>query len=116
MVSTAMRWPASTARSPNASMKVDFPTPGDPEIPMRSVPRGAGRAPSRAERGGPVGGPGGLDQGDRLGEGADLPRPHPFRKVRGASRGPRIDAGDIAPARQVSHPPQRSAFLARRRR
>ena len=45
MVSTAMRCPASTARRPNASMKVDFPTPGDPEIPIRIVPLpGAGRA------------------------------------------------------------------------
>ena len=33
--STATLWPCSMRYSPRASMKVDLPTPGTPEMPMR---------------------------------------------------------------------------------
>lgn len=33
--STATRWPMPVSRVPKASMKVDFPTPGTPLIPIR---------------------------------------------------------------------------------
>lgn len=33
--STATRWPRPVSRVPKASMKVDFPTPGTPLIPIR---------------------------------------------------------------------------------
>ena len=33
--STATRWPSATTCSPSASMKVDLPAPGAPEMPMR---------------------------------------------------------------------------------
>jgi len=37
--STASLWPCEMTYSPNASIKVDFPAPGEPEIPMRKVLR-----------------------------------------------------------------------------
>ena len=35
--STATRWPSPIKNSPNASMKVLFPTPGTPVIPIRKA-------------------------------------------------------------------------------
>jgi hypothetical protein len=47
--STAMRWPRAIRNMPSASMKVDLPTPGTPEMPMRSErPLCGSRAPSSA--------------------------------------------------------------------
>jgi len=43
---TATRKPAAVSMQPNASMKVDFPTPGVPDKPMRSAWRCSGRNPS----------------------------------------------------------------------
>src|SRR5262245_47622633 len=45
--STATRWPWSTTCRPNASMKVDFPAPGAPEMPMRIEPPVCGRTSAR---------------------------------------------------------------------
>jgi len=38
IASTATRCPASTTWRPRASMRVDFPAPGAPEMPMRIAP------------------------------------------------------------------------------
>jgi hypothetical protein len=35
MASTATLWPLPISASPSASMKVDLPTPGTPEMPTR---------------------------------------------------------------------------------
>jgi hypothetical protein len=44
--STATRSPSSISIMPKASMKVDLPTPGVPDIPIRSACRPAGRSAS----------------------------------------------------------------------
>ena len=47
--STATRWPAPISCRPSVSMKVDLPTPGTPETPIRNAARaGAGSAVRKA--------------------------------------------------------------------
>ena len=46
--STATRIPCPVRSWPKASMKVDLPTPGVPDRPMRSAVRSAGRAATSA--------------------------------------------------------------------
>ena len=41
---TAGRWPRSMSHTPSASMKVDFPAPGTPEIPSRTARPVLGRS------------------------------------------------------------------------
>ena len=36
--STPTLWPSETSHDPSASMKVDLPTPGTPEMPTRTAP------------------------------------------------------------------------------
>ena len=46
--STPTRWPSAVSRVPSASMNVDLPTPGTPEMPTRTAPPGRGRWSSAA--------------------------------------------------------------------
>lgn len=47
--STATRWPAAHRRRPSASMKVDLPAPGGPDMPMRKEVTAAEEAAGSTE-------------------------------------------------------------------
>ena len=67
--STASRWPRDRTCRPKLSMKVDLPTPGAPEMPMRiERPVRGSRISSSAVGEGAVVGPGRFHQGDGLGQ------------------------------------------------
>jgi hypothetical protein len=76
--STATRRPCSMRYSPSASMKVDLPTPGTPEMPTRIAPPVCGSRPSSTfcARALLVVLALGFDQRDGLGERTQLARQH----------------------------------------